>query len=58
MKQVRPAKNYDAISFGRAMNDDFGGRLQKLFEPEKEAALEAHKTGVYSKERKYKFKTT
>ncbi len=47
MRAVQPAKNYDVVSFARAMNDDFGGRVQKLFEPEKEAAFEAQQTGWY-----------
>ena len=36
----------------RTMNDDFGHRVQKLFDPEKEAALEAQQTGeeLYFKE--------
>ena len=46
MRPVQEAKNYDAVSFARAMNDDFGGRVHKLFEPEKEAALEAQQTGA------------
>ena len=46
MRQVKEAQNYDVVSFARAMNDDFGGRVQKLFEPEKEAALEAQETGT------------
>jgi len=44
---VQPAKNYDVVSFARAMNDDFGGRVKKLFDPEREAALDAQQTGVY-----------
>ncbi len=47
MRAVQPAKNYDVVSFARAMNDDFGGRVQKLFEPEKEAAFEAQQTGLF-----------
>ena len=46
MRQVKEAQNYDVVSFARAMNDDFGGRVQKLFEPEKEAAMEAQETGT------------
>lgn len=45
MRKVEPAKNYDVISFGRAMNDDFGGRVKKLFDPEREAALSSLDTG-------------
>ncbi|KAL5004593.1 hypothetical protein ScPMuIL_018049 [Solemya velum] len=47
MRKVEPAKNYDVVSFARAMNDDFAPRLQKLFEPETEAAVTAQKTGIY-----------
>ena len=42
---VEPAKNYDVVSFARAMNDDFGGKVKKLFDPEREAALDALNTG-------------
>ena len=52
MRKVEPAKNYDVVSFARAMNDDFGPRVQRLFEPEKEAALAAQETGYYLKKRK------
>lgn len=45
MRVVQPAKNYDVVSFARAMNDDFAPRLKKLFDPETEAAVEAQKTG-------------
>ena len=45
MRKVEPAKNYDVVSFARAMNPDFGPRVQQLFEPEKEAAIEAQRTG-------------
>ena len=46
LRPVQEAKNYDVISFARAMNDDFGPRVQKLFEPEREAALDAQNTGT------------
>lgn len=46
---MRPAKNCDAVSFARAMNDDFAPRLKKLFDPETEAAVEAQITGTFSK---------
>lgn len=46
-RPVNPAKNYDVVSFGRAMNDDFGQRVKKLFDPEREAALHAQQTGVF-----------
>lgn len=48
-RPVRPAKNCDAVSFARAMNDDFAPRLKKLFDPETEAAVEAQITGTFSK---------
>jgi hypothetical protein len=50
MRQVQPAKNYDVVSFGRAMNDDFGGRVKKLFDPEREAALSTLNSGEYFRE--------
>ncbi|XP_064609061.1 protein FAM221B-like [Liolophura sinensis] len=46
-RPVRPAKNYDVVSFARALNDDFAPRLKKLFDPETEAAVDAQKTGIY-----------
>lgn len=45
MRKIEPAKNYDVVSFARAMNEDFAPRLKKLFDPETEAALEAQRTG-------------
>lgn len=47
MRKIEPAKNYDVVSFARAMNEDFAPRLKKLFDPETEAALEAQRTGKY-----------
>ncbi|KAI0208424.1 hypothetical protein LSAT2_006907 [Lamellibrachia satsuma] len=47
LRPVQEAKNYDVISFARAMNDDFGPRVKKLFDPEREAALDAQETGIY-----------
>lgn len=47
MREVQPAKNYDVISFARAMNADFGPRVKQLFDIEREAALEAAQSGVY-----------
>ena len=47
-RPVQEAKNYDVISFARTMNDDFGGRVKKLFDPEREAALDAIQTGSYT----------
>jgi len=46
MRPIQPAKNYDVISFARAMNDDFGPKVKKLFDPEREAALDAQETGI------------
>jgi len=46
MRPIKPAKNYDVISFARAMNDDFGPKVKKLFDPEREAALDAQETGI------------
>jgi len=48
MRRIQPAKNYDIISFARAMNDDFGPKVKKLFDPEREAALKAQETGIMS----------
>jgi len=45
VRKIEPAKNYDVVSFARAMNPDFAPRLKKLFDPETEAAVEALKTG-------------
>ncbi|XP_013389714.1 protein FAM221B-like [Lingula anatina] len=47
MRPVVPAKNYDVVSFARAMNDDFAPRVQKLSEPETHAAIIAQRTGIY-----------
>jgi len=46
MRPIQPAKNYDVISFARAMNDDFGPKVKKLFDTEREAALTAQETGI------------
>lgn len=45
MRVVKPAENYDVVSFARAMNDDFGPKVKQLFDPEREAALAAQETG-------------
>lgn len=47
MRVVQPAKNYDVVSFARAMNDDLGPKVKKLFDAEREASLEAQQTGIY-----------
>lgn len=46
MREIQPAKNYDVISFARAMNADFGPRVKQLFDIEREAAIEAAQTGL------------
>ena len=46
VRKIEPAKNYDVISFARAMNPDLGPRVKKLFDPEREAVLEAQETGM------------
>ena len=47
-RPVIPAEKAELISVARAMNrEEFGPRLQKLFDPETEAAAEAIQTGVY-----------
>lgn len=45
MRPIQPAENYNVISFARAMNDDFGPKVKKLFDSEREAALDAQETG-------------
>ncbi|CAH1795757.1 unnamed protein product [Owenia fusiformis] len=47
VRKIEPAKNYDVVSFARAMNPDFAPRVKKLFDPEREAAIAAQKSGVY-----------
>eukprot|EP00058_Branchiostoma_floridae_P024301 XP_002609791.1 hypothetical protein BRAFLDRAFT_78623 [Branchiostoma floridae] len=44
-RPVIPAKKAELISVARAMNDDFAGKVKTLFDPEREAALAAIKTG-------------
>ena len=46
VRPIKPAKNYDVISFARAMNDDFAPKVKKLFDPETTAALDAQETGI------------
>ncbi|XP_066273759.1 protein FAM221B-like [Branchiostoma lanceolatum] len=46
-RPVIPAKKAELISVARAMNDDFAGKVKTLFDPEREAALAAIRTGVY-----------
>ena len=45
MRPVQEAKNADVISMARAMNDNFGEKVQALFDVEREAALEAQQSG-------------
>lgn len=47
MRQVKPAENYDVISFARTMNEDFGGKVKELFNPETMAVDEALKSGLH-----------
>ncbi|XP_072030102.1 LOW QUALITY PROTEIN: protein FAM221B-like [Amphiura filiformis] len=48
VRPVIPAEKAELVSVARAMNrEEFGPRLQKLFDPETEAATEAIQTGVY-----------
>ena len=47
-RKIKPAENYDVISFAKAMNEDFGTKVKELFDPETEAALAAQKTGQFA----------
>lgn len=47
VRRIQPAKNADVISLARAMNPDMGPRVQKLFEVEKQAAMEAQESGIF-----------
>ncbi|XP_033106457.1 protein FAM221B-like, partial [Anneissia japonica] len=48
VRPVIPAEKAELISVARAMHrEEFGPRMQKLFQPETDAALEAIQTGVY-----------
>nr|CAB3244458.1 protein FAM221B [Phallusia mammillata] len=45
---IVPAESNDVVSVAKAMHrEKFGSRLQKLFEPETEAAIKAMQSGVY-----------
>ncbi|XP_028415248.1 protein FAM221B-like [Dendronephthya gigantea] len=47
-RPIVPASKAELLPVARAMNrEDFAPRLKKLFDPEREAALEAIETGVY-----------
>ena len=48
MRQIVPAKEAELIAVAKAMHrENFGERVQKLFEPETKAAIRALETGVY-----------
>ncbi|XP_077988532.1 protein FAM221B-like [Glandiceps talaboti] len=48
VRPVIPAEKKELISVARAMHrEEFGGRVQKLFNPETEAAVAAIKSGIY-----------
>ncbi|XP_072920030.1 protein FAM221B-like isoform X3 [Hemitrygon akajei] len=48
VKPIVPAKNPELISVAKAMHrDEFGIRVKELFDPEREAALDALQTGIY-----------
>ena len=47
-RPIIPAKTAEVIDVARAMHrDQFASRLKKLFDPEREAALQAIETGLY-----------
>ena len=47
-RPIVPASKAELLPVARAMNrEDFAPRLKKLFDPEREAALEAIETGIY-----------
>ncbi|XP_041039319.1 protein FAM221B-like [Carcharodon carcharias] len=48
VKPIVPAKKAELISVAKAMHrEEFGTRVKELFDPEKEAALDALQTGIY-----------
>ncbi|KAJ8029109.1 hypothetical protein HOLleu_28431 [Holothuria leucospilota] len=48
VKPIIPAKKAELISVAKAMHrEDMGSRLQTLFQPETEAAMESIQTGIY-----------
>ena len=48
IKPVIPAKTAELLDVARAMHrDQFASRVKKLFDPEREAALQAIETGIY-----------
>ena len=48
VRPIVPASKAELLPVARAMNrEDFAPRLKKLFDPEREAALEAIETGIY-----------
>ena len=48
IKPIIPAKEVEVIDIAKAMHrDQFSARLNRLFEPEREAALQAIQSGIY-----------
>ncbi|XP_038646647.1 protein FAM221B-like [Scyliorhinus canicula] len=48
VKPIVPAEKAELISVAKAMHrEQFGARVKELFDPEREAALEALQTGIY-----------
>ena len=48
MRPIVPAEKAELLPVARAMNrDDFAPRVKKLFDPEREAAIDAIQSGVY-----------
>ncbi|XP_059497616.1 protein FAM221B-like [Stegostoma tigrinum] len=48
VKPIVPAKKAELVSVAKAMHrEEFGTRVKELFDPEKEAALDALQTGIY-----------
>ncbi|XP_032893664.1 protein FAM221B [Amblyraja radiata] len=48
VKPIVPAKEAELIAVAKAMHrDEFGTRVKELFDPEREAALDALQTGIY-----------
>ena len=48
VRPVIPAEKAELLSVARAMNrEEFAPRVKKLFDPEREAALDAIRTGIY-----------
>uniref|UniRef100_UPI00398F8D9C protein FAM221B-like n=1 Tax=Pristiophorus japonicus TaxID=55135 RepID=UPI00398F8D9C len=48
VKPIVPAEKAELISVAKAMHrEEFGSRVKELFDPEREAALDALQTGIY-----------